>query len=201
LNPKSSRIENSPARFFYTMVVMGGALALGCGGMSNRDEHTGGGRPGGTPSGAGTGGGGGSGGGGSGSGSGGSGVIIMPEPDPDPVTPGPFVCVPAQWDCSAARPQCYGSGFALPENCRCDETRPKSEADCPVGQAFTCRVGTADAQGRQLTEVVPFECSCATPQPTCNDTCSSLFGVDGNCRELSDSGRSILFDCAIIVLR
>ena len=122
--------EGGPHRFFHTMVVMGSALALGCGGMSNADE------PERTARGGAGGGGGGSGGTGSGGagstggsgGTGGTGILIMPggNAGQPPVEPGPFTCSPAQWQCDPYE-ACDGEGFRLPESCtRTDSIRGTS---------------------------------------------------------------------------
>jgi hypothetical protein len=193
--------EGSQHRFFHTMVVMGSALALGCGGMSNTDEPE---RT--TSGGSGGGGSGGSGGRGSTGGSAGTGgagsILINPggSAGQAPVEPGPFTCTPAQWECSTYV-DCSGEGFRLPESCTCDTSRPQVPSDCPSGQTIACRKAVARADGRPFTEVVPFQCSCVPTASTCDTACDHAFPDTGTCDQVDSAGRSVLCGCAVIVLR
>jgi hypothetical protein len=200
--------DGAPHRFFHTMVVMGSALALGCGGMSNADEpeRTASGGAGGGGSG-GAGGSGSTGGFGSTGGSastGGTGGTIMINPGGSAgqpaVEPGPFTCSPAEWECSSY-PRCDGDGFRLPENCSCEASRPQVPDDCPSDQTLACRSAVARADGRPFTEVVPFQCSCVPKGSTCDEACDHAFPDTGTCEQLDSSGRSVLCGCAVIVLR
>jgi hypothetical protein len=196
-------------RFFHTMVVMGGALALGCGGMSNHTDSTGsggsgsagsGGSGGKAPSGAGAG----------GTGTGGTGgapppVIIEPVggAGQGPVQPPVFACSPAELVCSITYPACDGSGFSLPNDCRCDETRPVSPAECDEGESLVCRQAVSDANGTPFTTPVPFDCQCMPNQMYCGLACDMAFPDRGDCVEeqVGENGKTILCNCAVIVLR
>jgi hypothetical protein len=178
------------------MVMMGSSLALSCGGATAEDLP----KPSGTGGSGGTGGTGGSGGllPGTGGIAGTGGLVgtggrIEPQP-----------CVPAQWDCSANPPACYGDGVALPEDCPCDASRPKSADDCGEGQSFICLDGMYTVDGESLPEAVPFECSCVPEQTYCGLACDAAFpayGYDLSCRENPNGEGDILCGCAVIVLR
>ncbi|HET9931665.1 MAG TPA: hypothetical protein VFQ35_13285 [Polyangiaceae bacterium] len=204
---------------FRAMVLMGGSLALHCGGNARHDEAGSGGNPAGGAAGTGgqrtsggtslggatvsggTSGATGSGGAGNANGSGGS----LPKGGeaggpPNPVTPGPFDCPPAQWDCSAIPPACTGEYFLLPEGCACDTTRPKTPEEC--GDAdWVCRHAEFDSQRRLFTTPVDFECFCAPHQPTCREACSMAYGYPSRCANELPATNAVLCDCAIIVLR
>jgi len=202
---RSSSAQQHP--FFHTMVLMGSALAIGCGGLSNDADASGGrsgaGGTGGTGGSGGTGSTGGtSGAGGSTGGVAGTGGIIIAIPNGGRMTvdPGPFVCTPAQWECDNDSPACYGDSYALPDRCGCDETRPLSIEDCESGQVFACRMAHYNAMGTALTQVVPFECSCVAEQLDCGLVCDALYGYErGSCTQ--DDAKSVLCGCAVIVLR
>jgi hypothetical protein len=205
--------------FFHTMVVMGSALALGCGGMSNSadPDRTASGGSGGSGKGGsggsggkggtgGTGGTGGSSGGTSGTGgNGGTGSLIITAGtgNAGPVDAGPFTCEPAQWTCSDNRVPCYGDGYGLPQDCGCDESRPKTPADCPAGEIFTCRNGTHTYEGVPYTQPVLFDCQCVKEQVNCEVACELLYADSGTCIDEFErtGGKSILCGCAVIVLR
>ncbi len=198
-------------RFFRAMVLMGGSMALGCGGATARDDAS-------TSAGGGSGGSGGGGGSGPGpGGTGGTGAIDIPL-DPSsttgmvrsPVDPGPFPCVPAQFDCGVTPPECtYPDSWRVPEDCRCDETRPKSAADCATDQVFVCRRGTERADGTPYTEMVPFECACVRTGEYCSAECSLAYApLPYHCERLPAAGGAAgaaaydtLCGCAIIVLK
>jgi hypothetical protein len=211
----NGRIEpKTHHRFFRAMVLMGSSLAVGCGGQTITGESTSssaGGSPGaaGSPGNGNVAGKGGAGGSSPSSGSSGSLQLGTGGSGGQPtVDPGPFVCPPAQWDCSPALTQCdYGTmnGWRLPTACNCDSARPSSASDCAPDQVFVCLEGTASADGQPLTRVVPFECSCA-PKPTyCGLACDQAFkntGGDFSCEQPTDPGaRDILCGCALPLLR
>ena len=193
-------------RLFRAMVLMGGSMALGCGGNTTRpagDSTSGG-------SGGGSGGSGGPGTTGTG-GTGGSDILLVTSSTTGvaSVDPGPFPCVPAQFDCGASPPQCTYPGWRVPNNCRCDETRPKSAADCASGQAFVCRTGQERWDGARYTETVPFECACVPTDDYCRDECSSAYSpMDYQCERAPAEGGAAgaaafdtLCGCAVIVLK
>jgi len=177
-------IEKGRQRFFKTMVLMGSSLALGCGGMVN--EAAAGAGAGGQSALGGTGGTGtsmggstsaegGSGGssvGGTGGSSAGTGGVAG--------TGGAVsaTCPPDQWVCDPI-PQCESSyGYSLPTYCRCDETRPLSGDDCASGRRV-CLTATAEADGTQLDEAIPFACTCASDPTSCSDSCRDAY-TDGD---------------------
>lgn len=219
----------APHPFFHTMVVMGSALALACGGMSEGTAA----RPGGTGDAAGgnegsgaasdgmggttasaggsrataaSGGGAGTAQGASGGavastggsaaapgsgGAGGSGIggeLIGGAGG----TAGALACAPAQWSCTLT---CNVLSSPSATDCHCDETQPKTEADCAVDQSFACV--QADAETR-----AGIDCHCVPKQADCGSTCSGAFGEGrGHCLDSTSSGSSVLCGCAIIVLK
>jgi len=197
-------------RFFHAMVIMGGSLALGCGGAASSDpdgEGSGGahvassGGSGGVPATTGgrapmtTG-------GVPAMSSGGSSGGQLQIATGGTVDPGPFPCPPAQLDCLRPGTQCQGSGYALPKDCVCNPQRPASAADCAADQHFVCRKATQSADFVELTAPVPFECSCVPLQTSCMAACDMAYDVPGvSCRTDAEDPRSILCGCAVIVLR
>src|SRR4051794_337936 len=110
---------------FRALVLMGGGLALSCGGAYS-SESGGGANPalvnaGGTSSNP--------------SGAGGSAAGASPLPTPE--------CPFAQWDCSRAEPVCVRdiTNLTLPPGCVCDGTRPLSANDCKPDQSLLCKQG------------------------------------------------------------
>jgi len=198
-------------RFFRAMVLMGSAVALGCGGTTSRSNQGSGG------SGAtGTGGSGGSGGSGpGGSGPGGTGGAIFIDPTSATATtsvePGPFPCVPARMECSSAGTQCALSyeGWRMPENCSCSDARPASAADCGPDQSFVCLWGVERWDGTPYTEPVPFECSCVERGLNCSSECYAAgWSGDLRCETVIGEGGAAgasssetLCGCAVVVLK
>lgn len=217
-----------PHPFFHTMVVMGSALALGCGGLSDskpsEDDASGAGTAGttggtggtrnttggtgGTASGTGgtaAGTGGSSVGGTATGGSGGSQIIVGTGGTGNVlVTPGPFPCAPETWTCKSD-PFCAGRDYYLPKDCTCDEARPASAAACPPAQTFVCRQAQYAESGQRFTEPVPFSCACLPSNESCNAVCDDAFGYQGQGTCLSattgNGTQSVLCGCAQIVLR
>jgi hypothetical protein len=195
-------------RLFHAMVLMGGSIALGCGGVSSTtgDDDSGGT---GAISGAGTAGatsagtGGTSPGGGGASSGGSGGTISIPTAGTTSVQPNPTNCPPAQWSCNDASQYCYGDTYALPESdCVCDDLRPVAASECPAGTVFACHAATRTQSGNALPQVVPFSCSCVTDTNNCDAECNEAAPSSGTCTEVSSSnGRSVLCNCAIVVLR
>jgi hypothetical protein len=123
------------------MVLMGGSLALSCGGSVLEK---------GNPSGAGGSSGmnsGGSsavgGGGTSAVGTAGSLSLAGGAGGASALQVGSFECPPAQWEC--ANSGCFVefsfSSGTLPTGCVCDRARPQSAADCSASEAFVCVPG------------------------------------------------------------
>lgn len=203
-------------RLFHAMVLMGGSLALGCGGASTStggDDETGGT---GALSGAGTGGTGatgtgGAGAGGTGSGSGGTSsgatggsiLVVGGSSSTPPPNPNPTDCPPTQWTCESLYRGCYRENYAVPEgDCVCDATRPRSAGECPPGTVFACHAAAFDAVGNDLPEVVPLSCSCVADVGNCDAECSEATTSSGMCTDVqTPNGRSVLCNCAVIVLR
>lgn len=200
---------SSRHRLFHAMVLMGGGLALRCGGQAaTNSEGVGAAGAGGTSTAV----------GGSATATGGSatgGITIISIP---PTTGGttsmpasggrpsvdPPDCPPAQWNCASDAPTCYGSGFSLPENCVCDANRPLSASACGPGESLVCYEARYDIRGQSLPEPVQFDCSCLKNQLHCGLACDAIFPNTGNCsqKDYADSGlREILCGCAVIVLR
>jgi len=194
-------------RLFHAMVLMGGSIALGCGGMSAGTGDDDGGIGGtGSLSGAGTSGAPTAGTGGTGSGSGGAGgtggVILLPpiagasSVDPDPT------CPPAQRSCAEGELICFDNTYQLPANCGCDRTRPLSASECPAGTVFACHAGGRAADGSALPQVVPFTCACVPDSANCGAECSEAAPSAGMCTDVyTPNARSVLCNCAVIVLR
>jgi hypothetical protein len=210
----SSRDE-FPARhrLFHAMVLMGGSLALRCGGEtatnSSQGNATGGNATGGNASTGGTtssSGGINTGGNASSGGNAAGGGVLIPPPISTggkvSVDPGSFDCPPPQWDCAASSPRCYGDGYRLPDGCKCDPSRPLDPSACAAGQVLVCREGRYTASGAQLETPFGFECSCTAPQLNCGLACDAVFPNSGTCYERDISGlKEILCNCAQIVLR
>lgn len=194
--------------FFRAMVLMGGSVALSCGGATS-ENHGGAGS-------SGTGGTGGSGGTG-GAPSGGTGGMIVGTGGVMIGTggiagaagryaqdAGPFPCAPALWDCGTNAPNCAYSleGYVLPSGCACDSTRPLHATDCPAGQVRVCRKGVADASGARFATPIPFGCTCE-PKTNCATECATAFVAPGgyySCVEPT-TGLDVLCGCAVIVLK
>jgi hypothetical protein len=174
---------------FNAMVLMGGGLALHCGGNVNHQTEASGG-----DSSAGVTGSGGQAGGGSGFG----GALVLGSGGA-PVTAGPFDCPPEQWDCSATMVECIDM-YRLPEKCECDRSRPLTSADCD-GMDWVCRRAPYDSSGRTLTTPVDFECGCVPHQQSCNEACEKLYGFPAHCQDRTPDTNAVICECAYIVLR
>lgn len=208
----SSRDE-FPARqrLFHAMVLMGGSLALRCGGETasgSTPGSTAGNTSGGSVTTAGTASASGSTSTGGASSAGGSaaggGTSITPPSTGGTVSidPGSFDCPPPQWDCAAAPAQCYGSGYRMPEGCKCDPSRPPDPSACAAGQALVCREARYTSGGQQIDPPFGFECSCVAEQLDCGLACDAVFPNAGSCYEREISGlKEILCNCAVILLR
>jgi hypothetical protein len=201
--------SSSHHRLFHAMVLMGGSIALGCGGASSSgtgDDESGGtgamsgaGSAGTTAAGTG-----GTSAGNGGTGAGGSaGTLIVPTAGTASVNPVPTDCPPAQWNCNSEGQYCYGDTYALPESdCVCNDARPVAPSDCPAGTVFACHAATRTEDGRPLPQVVPFSCSCVTDTNNCDAECNEAAPSSGTCTDVnSSSGRSVLCNCAVVVLR
>jgi hypothetical protein len=198
-----------PHPFFHTMVMMGSALALGCGGISGSkpsDDDAGGGTgtggtsggtagtrsttggTGGTTGGAGgtTGGAGGTTGGTAGTtggtataGTGGTSIVIGTGGT------GNVLVTPGPFSCAPETwrcntpPSCAGRDYVLPSDCMCDGSHPASAADCAPDQSFVCRQAGYNESYQPFTEPVPFSCACVPGGQSCEATCDQAFGDQG----------------------
>jgi hypothetical protein len=200
---------------------MGGALALGCGGESQRTTNAPEGTAGMGTDGAGGGSGKGALAGGAGAPLAGTGSIIVssggsPAIGGSPAGGSPTTvgaagaaplpdCLPAQWTCPQGF-MCDGVSLPSATTCTCDSTRPKTAADCADDESFVCIAGlTYDASGNAVEPPVPYQCQCVPRQADCASACRS-----------TDSGRyvrcitpdppsnpsdPILCECAPVVLK
>jgi len=189
---------------FRALVLMGGGLALSCGGIAERNGVQGGsagvlGSGGPTTSTAGSGGASASAAGASDGGTastvvgfagasevGGTGAAGNPNDDP-----GQPACPFAQWDCSYLPPTCSASfsGLEPPAGCFCNKLRPLSGKDCQASETFVCLgAWNADAiRGKNATwdGQEHYQCACA-PQPApdagCVSTCRAAYpNVQSQC--------------------
>lgn len=210
-----STLDEKKGRLFRTLVVMGGTLAVSCGGVAQEsapDEGTGtGAAPGVGGTDGSTGGSVSTGGvlstGGSLASTGGTptgGVITLP----DTITPGPFVCPPEQWDCGAGPYQCghnehLGYSLALPGNCTCDPEKPLAPSDCGEGERLVCGEAVVDSEGRRFDRTVNFDCRCEANAEDCS-VCSRFETAEGTSCNWPDPAvpaDPIFCDCALPVLK
>ncbi|MEI9942457.1 MAG: hypothetical protein WDO69_35025 [Pseudomonadota bacterium] len=184
MSRKSTVAHEFEHPLFRALVLMGGSMALGCGGSAVIDQGTGGsnsaqgGAPAqggalaqggligvsGSPSIA-------------GAAQGGGGASAFDAGLDD--------CPPAQWDCSALGPSCepsLGSG-GRPAGCVCDPKRPRSVADCSAKQELVClRAYASEPDPDSWDTSVHVQCSCVAgpyvpDSSTCSTTCSETFGT------------------------
>jgi hypothetical protein len=207
MSPKTPSNVVVRHRLFKAMVLMGGSLAVGCGGATTQDQSGGSNGSGGERGSGGTGGPTGSGGSATGIGgtAGSSGNVaeagvVVPAADAD-VTP----CIPAQWNCPISLPACSGDGWQLPTNCACDLNRPRSAAACPERETFVCLAGTTGPSREPTKTVVPFRCSCIPQQASCRAACERYLGASltvSSCNDITDPSGSheILCGCAVVFL-
>lgn len=201
---------------FRAMVVMGGSLAVGCGGTTAMGESTSG-----PHTGSGTGGtadmadapggshdvasmdvpsaGGSSGTNTAGAGGkvsavmGGAGGTVPTEPQ----------CPSAQWSCDTDHLMCgvrgLGNFWELPSGCACDSTRPASAADCASDELFVCRQATQDAGG----VVSVLDCACVPRTNDCSEACKAALSpnLDGYFQCDGPGVDTVLCGCAFVYLR
>jgi len=209
--------QRSEHRLFRALVLMGGTLALSCGGMSKTDgDGSGGASNGGASNGGASNGGATSGGTGPLIGTGGSigigGKPIMPDPAGSAgqlatggmpgVNPPPLPCPAAQLDCGAMLPSCTGEGYTLPDYCACNAALPASPDDCDAGEEFVCLRGTYAPSGQLLSEIVPFQCSCVPAVDNCGEACDAAFIFSGDGLSCEDpTPDTVICGCAWVYLR
>jgi len=206
MSPKTPSNVVVRHRLFKAMVLMGGSLAVGCGGATTQEQSGGSNGSGGERGSGGTSGPTGSGGSGPGIGgaAGSSGNVteagVVPAADAN-VTP----CIPAQWNCPIFLLTCSADGWQLPTNCACDLNRPRSAAACPEGETFVCLAGTTGPSRDSPKTVVPFRCSCIPQQASCSAACERYLGSSltvSSCNDITDPSGSheILCGCAVVFL-
>ncbi|HKO50285.1 MAG TPA: hypothetical protein VJV79_21290 [Polyangiaceae bacterium] len=174
---------------FRALVLMGGGLAVGCGGVAERE----------TPLSTDIGGSGSASGGPVSSTAGGSPSIGLPVAGAPSAAAGANAatayapaCPYEQWDCSAllATGACFLSLLSkddpLAAGCSCDTSRPKSAAACKLDESFVCRQAYppyVEGQARPSTwdGNLHVQCACLpTPKPgtdNCTETCTKEFSV------------------------
>jgi hypothetical protein len=174
---------------FRALVLMGGGLALGCGGIAQSDHQ-------GTSSGAGApdhavGGG--------GSGSASSPTIIIGEPassgatstggapstDVDAGVPPVPDCPYAQWDCTTKQPVCYlslaSASDPVQAKCFCNASRPRTSNDCGNSQSIVCLQAYVASATPGWDGSVHVQCSCVNSPPSydnCGTICAQTFAED-----------------------
>lgn len=129
--------------------------------------------------------------------------IALPNAGASSSAPNPANCLPAQWNCNSVSQYCYGDTYAVPESdCICNALRPVAPSDCPAGTVFACHAATRTSDGHTLPQVVPFSCACVTDTNDCDAECTEAAPSSGTCTDVdSPNGRSVLCNCAVVVLR
>jgi hypothetical protein len=109
-------------------------------------------------------------------GTGGAGPVVVPNMD----------CSSDFWSCGDVQ-QCTNSsdGYTLPENCKCDFSRPTSGVQCSSGRRV-CLMATHDQEGNPFPGPVPFQCTCASDATSCSTSCQVAF-PDGDGHECTDT--------------
>ena len=172
-------------RFFRSMVLMGGTLALGCGGVSVHDS---------TP------------GedtddievrGGAGGGSGSAGASGMAG------AAGTRACADEQRTCTAFA--CYNDVWEQQGRCFCDFSRPTSAADCAAGTILVCRPTLTDPEtGAVLAQPTRIDCQCVPAADSCNDACVDAYPPRGDgyhCAALEAKPDDVLCGCVFVYLK
>ncbi len=209
-----STLEDQKGRLFRTLVVMGGTLALGCGGVAQESvTDEGPTSTGAAPGIGGTGGVGGIGGTGGVTSTGATtstGGIVFPTGGTgtggmETITPGPFVCPPEQWDCGAGPFECVSNDYLgyelrLPGSCTCNPEKPLTVSDCAEGESVVCGKAVADSQGRWFDTAVHFDCRCEPNVAEYDCSVCDRFGVAHGCA-YPDGSQPITCGCALPVLK
>lgn len=212
-------------RLFHAIVMMGGSLALGCGGEvtdatadpsdtpasgGKRDGNGGTGSVGTASGGAGSVG---SGSGGTASGGRpGSGGAIAVGGAPPQLAGGapsfvPPACPPPQWECAVDTFQCDYEvrGYEFPRDCSCNPERPRGSEDCGPGEILVCNLAVQDPNGERLDPGMAFGCLCMAAGLACDEACRQVgsFREELSCVEEQDVNGMVqyLCGCAVIVLR
>ncbi len=176
----SGRESNHP--LFRALVLMGGSIALGCGGSVVVDSSAagsggkvalGGASPGGNSQGgaaatAGT-------------------IMLAGGGGNSAIDAGAPDCPPAQWDCSGLVPACEPNlGGPRPAGCVCDLTRPKSVADCGSNEDLICLRGYGSEPDPNTWDMaVHYQCACVPGPPvpsydTCPMACAKTYSMSSN---------------------
>ncbi len=178
MRPRAHSELESSHPLFRALVLMGGSIALGCGGSvvvdgsaagSGGKVAIGGASPGGTSPGgaaatAGT-------------------IVSTGGGGNSAIDAGAQACPPAQWDCSSLGPTCdpnFG-GSGQPAGCVCDLTRPKSVADCGSNEDLICLRGYGSEPNPNTWDTaVHYQCACVPGPPvpsseTCGAACQKTY--------------------------
>lgn len=174
---------------FRVLVLMGGTLALSCGGSAVVDGSAGGAVGSGGAGGARAVGGAGQGGVAQGGGAqGGAGAIagtvaIGGGAGSGVLDAGPPECPPAQWDCSGLGAVCGPNigNAGQPAGCVCDLKRPKSVADCAANEDLICeRAYTGEPDPTTWDTSTHIQCACVPGPPVpsydmCGTACTKTY--------------------------
>lgn len=159
--------SNAEHRLFHVLVLMGGGLALSCGGVASLQGNPDGSGVAGAPGQQGTAGAVSSSGdtGLASAGANSEGQVIAPGVDAG-VTSLP--CPPEQWDCTLVLLRCGGQlhGADLPAGCSCAPERPQSAADCAANETLLCVPAYQSATGKKLR----IQCACVPTSGTDSPT-------------------------------
>lgn len=217
----SQHEEQTPHRLFAAIVLMGTGLAVGCGGIAERDrEESSGGNPGTSAAGTASSNAAGSNnvgatataGGASATSTGGgpnlniagfSQMDIDVSPTVEPGAVGPTTCPPQQWTSTSRSEGCTGSGgFILPDDCACDLSRPRSSADCVDGLVLVCRRAVYALDNRPLTRPVDYDCVCAPKNAEgCQAECRDAYGRSDLRCAATDDALGVACSCAVVYLK
>jgi hypothetical protein len=185
INRESEPLAEHP--LFRALVLMGGGLALGCGGVAQVDGH--GAESGGPATSTASANGGNAGSSNAGSGNASAPITLgqtagsssggRPSIDVDP----PLVdaCPVPQWDCSQLAPSCMRDltlGW-VQLGCTCDPTRPLSAKDCAPEQSLFCQRGFGPFEPDTWDYSIHYQCSCGPTPPgnvteAATDTCLQI---------------------------
>jgi hypothetical protein len=116
-------------------------------------------------------------------------VVSLPELD---CPPEQLSCISAVYHYAQVDDE-YVSGYALPDDCTCDEERPVSPDECELGEQFTCwRMAFLD-ENAAFDQTYRLSCECVPDVESCSVLCESLSpnltgGGDGiDCEETEDA--------------
>jgi len=188
-------MKNEPDSFaehplFRALVLMGGALALGCGGVAQREGYAAenGGAypsPATSPPSAGSGGAASDGATNGKAIAGSAGASTLGQAGKtsgDGRSPTDPACPTAQWDCSALPSSCSRdlSPGMVALGCFCNAARPVDANDCAANESLFCQRGIAAFEAETWDYAVHYQCSCVASPPV-ND----IDAATASCLQLS----------------